>query len=146
MNFLTESFDLPQNEQRKCLSWDMGIRTPGDGGALSQSGRGHATPLLRYEPNTENPNTRTQTPRTPTPEPKHRGNEPNERAAAGEVTGAQNRVKLTCANANMYNHVCERFHERRTPSGHIPAQSHASTPVTLSVTGRPSPRRPAPFI
>ena len=31
MNFLTESFDLPQNEQRKCLSWDMRIRTPGDG-------------------------------------------------------------------------------------------------------------------
>jgi hypothetical protein len=25
----------------------MGIRTPGDGGALSQSGRGHATPHLK---------------------------------------------------------------------------------------------------
>jgi hypothetical protein len=23
MNFRTESFDFPQNEQRRCLSWDM---------------------------------------------------------------------------------------------------------------------------
>src|SRR5580692_9477607 len=28
MNFRTESFDFPQNEQRRCLSWD--IATPGD--------------------------------------------------------------------------------------------------------------------
>ena len=32
MNFLTESLDLPQNEQRRCLSWDMGIADTGDGG------------------------------------------------------------------------------------------------------------------
>ncbi len=31
MNFRTESFDLPQNEQRKCLSWDMGVAAAGGG-------------------------------------------------------------------------------------------------------------------
>jgi hypothetical protein len=25
----TESFDLPQNEQRRCLSWDMAVRDAG---------------------------------------------------------------------------------------------------------------------
>jgi len=29
MNFRTESFDLPQNEQRRCLSWDMEVRDTG---------------------------------------------------------------------------------------------------------------------
>ena len=31
MNFLTESLDLPQNEQRKCLSWDMAMAAGGGG-------------------------------------------------------------------------------------------------------------------
>ena len=32
MNFRTESLDLPQNEQRRCLSWDMSIRDAGQAG------------------------------------------------------------------------------------------------------------------
>jgi hypothetical protein len=30
MNFRTESFDLPQNEQRRCLSLDMKPASPGE--------------------------------------------------------------------------------------------------------------------
>src|ERR1700729_1831497 len=117
MNFLTESFDLPQNEQRKCLSWDMRIRTPGDGEAKSQSGRGHATATTTPTQHS----LRTTSTSTISARTRSRHNEPNERATAGEVTGAQNRVKLTCANANTGNHACEKFHERRAPSGRIPA-------------------------
>jgi len=37
MNFRTESFDLPQNEQRRCLSWDMAVR---EAGYLLPGGKG----------------------------------------------------------------------------------------------------------
>src|ERR1700689_4950905 len=114
MNFLTESFDLPQNEQRKCLSWDMRIRTPWEEGPASESRS-------------------------------KRNGRASERPA-GEVTGAQNRVKLTCANTNTRNHACEIFNERNFPSGLPATQSVASTLLTSAVTGRPTTRRPVPLI
>jgi len=32
MNFRTESLDFPQNEQRRCFSWDIDQRVAGEAG------------------------------------------------------------------------------------------------------------------
>src|SRR5919202_3363855 len=40
MNFRTESLDLPQNEQRKCLSCDMAVPETGDAAPGEEPGRG----------------------------------------------------------------------------------------------------------
>jgi hypothetical protein len=36
MNFRTESFDFPQNEQRRCFSWDMDPWERGDANGETQ--------------------------------------------------------------------------------------------------------------
>ena len=38
MNFRTESLDLPQNEQRRCLSCDMLVRSAGGAGPRGRGG------------------------------------------------------------------------------------------------------------
>src|ERR1035437_3900211 len=67
MNFLTESLDWPQNEQRRCRSWDIEVmdrgRTSRDGGLMGDERDGDASvSTLDAQMSNSPPNGRQETP------------------------------------------------------------------------------------